>query len=93
MPDRLLGALGRAPVLDEAEINGYTAAHGRSELTATELACLRGLSHGLTTGGVADLTGRGAETVKTQLRSARYKLAAKNSTHAVASAIRQGLIP
>jgi DNA-binding NarL/FixJ family response regulator len=53
---------------------------------------LRLYSHGLTLPMVADERGVSCETVKSQTKLIRLKLAAKNTTHAVALAIRAGLI-
>lgn len=62
------------------------------ELGAQELANLRWMSHGLTSVMVAELRGLSPETVKDQLEHTRQKLAAKNTTHAIAIAIRLRLI-
>jgi DNA-binding CsgD family transcriptional regulator len=54
---------------------------------------LRLYSHGLTARMVADERGTSPETVRTQTTHLRLKLAAKTTTHAVAIAMRAGLIP
>jgi DNA-binding CsgD family transcriptional regulator len=61
--------------------------------TTSELMLLRYLSRGLTLPMIADAMGVSVESVKTGLKRARQRLRAKNSTHAVAEAIRRGLIP
>lgn len=99
-PDALLDDLAIAPVVAECDIDAYVAAggaiHGRSRvddaLTARELEALRYLSRGLSRGQTASAMVCALETVKTRLKSARYKLRAKNSTHACCEAIRRGLI-
>lgn len=60
--------------------------------TAAELAALSAVSHGLTAGMAAEVLGVSPYTVQRQLKSARRKLAAKNTTHAVAIAVRQQMI-
>jgi DNA-binding NarL/FixJ family response regulator len=62
-------------------------------LTKTELMILRLYSHGLTRQMVADERGVAYETIKSQTEYLRAKLAAKTTTHAVAIAMRAGLIP
>ena len=65
----------------------------RLDLTETELMILRLYSHGLTRRMVADERQVSHETVKSQTEFIRAKLAAKTTTHAVAIALRAGLIP
>ncbi len=56
------------------------------------LACLRYLSHGLTYQQTADAMGIGHSSVLDYVKLARLELRAKNRTHAVAIALRLGLI-
>jgi len=63
------------------------------DLTPPEVMALRLASHGLTAAMIADERGVSEQTVRTQLANARVKLAAKTTTHAVAVAMRHGLIP
>lgn len=75
--------------------DGYFAERAvpkRQDLTPTEVANLRWLSHGLTDPMIADARGVSRETVKRQLTMTRYKLAAKTRAHAVAIALRAGII-
>ena len=65
---------------------------GREEPSATELRTLEAISHGLTYDMAAQVLGCPVETVKSRLKAARYKLGAKNTVHAVAIAVRRGLI-
>lgn len=60
--------------------------------TARQLECLRYLSHGLDGPQTADAMGLSYETVRAHLSAARLNLAAKNTTHAVAIALRLCLI-
>ena len=60
--------------------------------TAAELAALGAVSHGLTAGMAAEVLGISPYTVQRQLKAARRKLAAKNTTHAVAIAFRQHML-
>ena len=69
------------------------AARRQLDLTEAERMILRLYSHGLTRRMVADERGVAPETVKSQTEWIRLKLAAKTTTHAVAIAIRHGLIP
>lgn len=64
----------------------------RHDLSPAELDALRACSHGLTAAMAGELLAKEAETVKTQLKHARLKLGAKNTAHAVAIALREGLI-
>lgn len=64
----------------------------RLSASAREIEVLRYHSHGLTQEQCADALGIGAESVKTHMAEARRKLAAKNTAHAVAIALRLGLI-
>jgi LuxR family quorum sensing-dependent transcriptional regulator len=62
-------------------------------LTPRELAVLRLMSLGHQIRAVAELLELGEETVRTHLKKAQAKLGVSNRTHAVAQAIRRGLIP
>lgn len=88
--DRLLDRISRAPLVPEYEIDILMRSVGT--ITPAERRALVCLSHGMSYKMVADTLGVELETVKTQLRVARYKLRAKNTTHAVAQALRLGLI-
>lgn len=61
--------------------------------TKAQLRILELLSRGLTIQQAADAEGIGRTTVKTHLEHVRARLRAKTKTHAVAEAIRMGLIP
>ena len=63
-----------------------------AELSDEERAYLVAASHGLTYSETGEVLGRSDETVQSELKHARRKLAAKNTTHAVAIALRRGLI-
>jgi DNA-binding NarL/FixJ family response regulator len=62
------------------------------QLTARELEVLRCLSNGWTEKQVAERLYLSPETVKTHQRTILRKLEARNRTHAVACALRKGLI-
>lgn len=85
-PDRRDDALMRL----DARIKVQPA--GRDELSPREIQVLQALSHGVGQQGVAEILGIELETVKHHLRAARRILAAKDSAHAVAIALRRGLI-
>jgi DNA-binding CsgD family transcriptional regulator len=63
-----------------------------TKLTPVELESVAAASFGLSEDEIGVVLGRPSETVKSQLMSARRVLAAKNTTHLVALALRQGLI-
>lgn len=67
--------------------------HAAVPLSPYERRVLRCYSHGLRSGEAAEALGVGIETVKTQIASAKRKLAAKTREQACCEAIRQGLIP
>ncbi len=75
-----------------AEGSAPAATRDPHEVTDTELRALEAFSHGLGRTGTADALGVTLETVKTLTVRARRKLRAKDTTHAVAIAIRRGLI-
>lgn len=97
-PDRRNAALERLALL----VHGGERVHNERRqrprqgahdlLSPIEVRCLLVLSHGVGLRGAAELLGVGLETVKTHTKHARWKLRAKNTTHAVAIAIRQGII-
>lgn len=94
-PQRLLRALANAPLIPEDQIDWYMRG-GRSdtdELSPSEAAVLRYLSRGLTPGETAVALGKSLDTVKTQLKGAKYKLRAKTTTQACCEAIRSRQIP
>lgn len=64
----------------------------RHELTPPELRCLSATAVGLRAKEAGMVLGIAEETVKSHLSSARLKLRGKNTCHAVALAIRAGLI-
>lgn len=89
-PDRLLHDLAQAPLVDEAAIRYKNPA--RLTLTERELEVLRCASVGLEMEHTADLLFVSFNTVQSHLKSARYRLRAKNTAHACCLALRQGLI-
>lgn len=64
-----------------------------ASLTPRELAVLRAISLGRPFSDTAKSLNLGEETVRTHLKKAQAKLQAHNRTHAVAQALRLGLIP
>jgi len=93
IPLRLVNELGATPVIDE-ELLSRAGRQSRtvSPLSGRERDVLRCRSHGLNAPMTAETLGIGLETVYTHLGTARLKLGAKDSTHAVALALRQHLI-
>lgn len=62
-------------------------------LTTAERRCLTAAAAGLRRRESATVFGLSPHTVDRELLTARRRLRAKTTTHAVAEAIRQGLIP
>lgn len=62
------------------------------ELSLAERDAVNAASHGLDYAMIAATLGKDEDTVRTQLKSARRRLGAKNTTHAVALALRAGII-
>ncbi len=92
IPPALIRALAAVPLIPEYEIEAYMTTHGKPEPTEKELRLLEALSHGLDYHHAAVVCGCSVESAKTRSKAVRYKLRAKNSLHAVALALRQGLI-
>lgn len=63
-----------------------------TELDPPQLQVLEALSRGTGVFGAAEILGRPVETVVEQLTDARRLLGGKDTTHAVAEALRRGLI-
>lgn len=89
--NELLARLTKAPVVDESEIGGSRPFRA-GKLSPRELDVVRALSHGMDNQMVADLYGLSRETVKSHVKRAMGKLAAKNRAHLVAVALRAGMI-
>lgn len=89
-PTRLLSKIAKKPLVDESMLRIY--APERERLTPSELRALEAVSRGMTGEMAAELLGVAFETIQSQLKSARYRLRAKNTTHACCEAIRRGLI-
>jgi DNA-binding CsgD family transcriptional regulator len=95
-PTRLAARINVAPLVDEewlsrmGDHNLTTTA--TSTVTAAEQRVVQAASYGLTNEMIADLLCISPFTVKQHLKAARFKLRAKNTTHACATALRQGLI-
>lgn len=101
IPERLIEAIRAAPVVPEElvdRISRVTPVLRRrtdrrpGELTERELQILSCCSHGLTCRMVGDLLHISPQTVQSTLKRARFHLGAKSTTHAVALALRRGLI-
>ena len=65
---------------------------GGEYLSVAELRALACMSHGLGARGAADVLGVSEATVRAHLTQARRRLRAKDTTHAVAEALRRSLI-
>jgi len=80
---------------DDALLRCLVAVHRyepRYYLRPAELRILEALSHGVGEKGAAALVGESRETVHSCMKAARAVLGAKDSTEAVAEALRRGLI-
>ena len=92
--DRPAGELERA-VDAAADSNRFVdpAANGkRSPLTRRQREVLQLLADGVSTDGVAHRLGLSAETVRTHTKATIRRLEARDRAHAVAIALRSGLI-
>jgi DNA-binding CsgD family transcriptional regulator len=65
---------------------------GRSALSRRELEVLRDMANGYTLDQTARRQRRAADTVKAQRSSVLLKLHARNASHAVALALRDGIL-
>lgn len=92
IPERLIRKLQSLPLIVEERLPGHTSWATSPEVTPGQVRILEALSHGMGYKGAADLLGLSPETIKWQAQGARYRLRAKNTTHAVAIALRKGLI-
>jgi DNA-binding NarL/FixJ family response regulator len=96
IPDKLLRRLARTTWIPETEISqgAYVHRHDESDpVTEMELKVLFLLSHGLTRTQTAETLVKDLETIKSQMKTASYRLRAKTVAHACCQAIRRGLIP
>ena len=93
-PDRRDAALTRVLFAVEGmrEANRHDPNRPRVALTKDERMALAAMSHGLTRRQAGELLGAPMETVASRLERARMILRSKNTTQAVAVALRQGLI-
>ncbi len=82
-----------SPLIPEEFLGLMTGARPEGDPTRGELDVLIAFSRGLSYPAVAEVLGRGLETVKSQAKQARFLLRAKNTTEACCEAIRRGLIP
>lgn len=90
---RLLRHLAGVPHVPEYVIASYS--HGnphRTVLTPAEVKVVQGFSYGMTAEMIADAYGVSIETVRTNMKTARFALRAKNAAHTVALALRTGQI-
>ena len=96
VPQALMDALGRfelpTPRGDQAVRTAPITRHEEHEPTLRELEVLWYYAHGLRYRAVADELGITVHTVKSLTQSAYQKLGARNCAHAVAIAIRRGLL-
>ena len=74
-----------------AMASGDRRAKGPFDLTVMEMRVLEKLPLGMTNAEIGDSLGIKENTVKTHLRTAMYKLKAKDRAHAAAIAVREGL--
>jgi DNA-binding CsgD family transcriptional regulator len=88
-PPRQLPPVGMKRLLDDLENIPYNAT---LELSPTEVQILAMFAAGHTYPSIAEKRGVALGTVHTQAKFIRRKLGAENTTHAVAIAIRKGVI-
>ena len=107
VPDGLVEAIATAPDVPLHEIDRYVEAYrnlprtGKDDraarvrrygLTLRQTRALELAAVGLTRKEIAHAMSLNEETVRNHLSRARYRLGAKNTTHAVAIGIRQGIL-
>lgn len=83
--DRLVKSIADAPLIPEQEVEQTREANRTAQV-------LVAASYGLTTQMTADLYGLSHHSVREYLERARRQLGAKTTLHAVAIALRKGLI-
>ena len=91
---RVIRAAARAPLVPEEWINRHIAGNWQVDRDPShaELQVLQAFSYGLGYKSVGEVLGRSPNTVRSQIRQARFLLRAKTTAQAVAIAIRRGLI-
>lgn len=95
---RLAKVLSEAAIIPEDLVTQHVIAYGSykarrtPELSPIELRVIEAFSYGLEYRMVADLLDLSLESIKGHMRAIRYKLCAKNTVHAVAIALRNGVI-
>jgi DNA-binding CsgD family transcriptional regulator len=90
--DRLLHDIAEMPEVDPRML-GMWKAVVNDKLSRRQLDVLRCAAAGLDPHEMPEMLGIGYQSVQTHLRLAKYKLRAKTTAHAVALALREGLIP
>ena len=78
---------------DEPQPESMAPARPVGRITGTELRILELVAQGLTDKQIAEHEGLSEFTVKSHVRSLFRKLPAKNRPHAVATAVRNGVLP
>lgn len=91
IPERLIDDLANAREVDPWQGLDEERMHAHP-VTKREAEALAVLSHGMTYGEAGVIMGISAETVQTLAKAARRKLKAKDTKHAIASALRRGII-
>ena len=94
LSDRTLPDIHRRCLALFAEVSGPQAAASRetASLAKRELECIRLAADGLTSGDIARRLGLSLHTANQYLAEAAHKLNANGRMHAVAKALRLGLI-
>jgi DNA-binding NarL/FixJ family response regulator len=90
LPARLLHALEEAPLVEEASLGITRPMRMSGELSPREKQIVHAASLGMTNRMIGELYGLAEDTVKTHMRRIRFKLGAKDRTHAVGIALRPG---
>lgn len=76
-----------------ALVNALGEIHDPLPLTPAQARALALAAEGLTTDEIASVLTLSAHTIKTELKDARDRLGARNTTHGVVLAIRSGELP
>lgn len=92
IPPKLIRDIGKLPLLEEHEIDHYVRGIMASTLTPRRLRALELVSTGLQAKEIAVELGIRTTGALSLLREVQRVLDARNTTHAVAIALRRGII-
>jgi DNA-binding NarL/FixJ family response regulator len=89
---RVLLKVAAAPLVDEASLSLVVSGRVEGDPSPQELQVLEAFSHGLGYRSIGETLGRPLETMKAQVKHAKFLLRSKTTTEACCEALRRGLI-